>query len=70
MKTKQETFIHSFACILPLRSWSINNLGVRIAKRDFNPGFFVDHFVKDMVRRRNSSCCVVLSTGGMEEGVG
>lgn len=28
--------------------WSINNLGPRIIKRDFNPGFFVEHFVKDM----------------------
>ena len=29
-------------------SWSINNLGPRIAKRDFNPGFYVEHFIKDM----------------------
>jgi 3-hydroxyisobutyrate dehydrogenase len=29
-------------------SWSINNLGRRIAKNDFDPGFFVKHFVKDM----------------------
>ncbi len=29
-------------------SWSINNLGRRIAKNDFNPGFFIKHFVKDM----------------------
>eukprot|EP00753_Platysulcus_tardus_P007691 PLAT15390.1.p1 GENE.PLAT15390.1~~PLAT15390.1.p1 ORF type:complete len:340 (-),score=157.77 PLAT15390.1:58-1077(-) len=29
-------------------SWSINNLGPRMAARDFEPGFFVDHFVKDM----------------------
>lgn len=29
-------------------SWSINNLGRRIAKDDFDPGFFVKHFVKDM----------------------
>ncbi|MBW1822741.1 MAG: NAD(P)-dependent oxidoreductase [Deltaproteobacteria bacterium] len=29
-------------------SWSINNLGRRIAKRDFKPGFFIKHFVKDM----------------------
>jgi 3-hydroxyisobutyrate dehydrogenase len=29
-------------------SWSINNLGVRIAKNDFDPGFFIKHFVKDM----------------------
>ena len=29
-------------------SWSINNLGRRIAKGDYNPGFFIKHFVKDM----------------------
>jgi 3-hydroxyisobutyrate dehydrogenase len=29
-------------------SWSINNLGRRIAKDDFTPGFFIKHFVKDM----------------------
>jgi 3-hydroxyisobutyrate dehydrogenase len=29
-------------------SWSINNLGRRIADNDFNPGFFIKHFVKDM----------------------
>ncbi len=29
-------------------SWSINNLGRRIAQGDFDPGFMVRHFVKDM----------------------
>jgi 3-hydroxyisobutyrate dehydrogenase len=29
-------------------SWSINNLGPRIIKRDFEPGFFVEHFIKDL----------------------
>jgi 3-hydroxyisobutyrate dehydrogenase len=29
-------------------SWSLNNLGRRIAKGDFTPGFFIKHFVKDM----------------------
>ncbi len=29
-------------------SWSLNNLGPRIIKRDFEPGFFVEHFIKDM----------------------
>jgi 3-hydroxyisobutyrate dehydrogenase len=29
-------------------SWAINNLGPRIVKGDFEPGFFVEHFVKDM----------------------
>jgi len=29
-------------------SWSLNNLGRRIAKGDFAPGFYIKHFVKDM----------------------
>jgi 3-hydroxyisobutyrate dehydrogenase len=29
-------------------SWSLNNLGPRMMKRDFEPGFFVEHFIKDM----------------------
>lgn len=29
-------------------SWSLNNLGPRIVKGDFEPGFFVEHFIKDM----------------------
>ncbi len=29
-------------------SWSINNLGRRIAANDFDPGFFIKHFIKDM----------------------
>jgi 3-hydroxyisobutyrate dehydrogenase len=29
-------------------SWSINNLGPRIAKGDYEPGFYVEHFIKDM----------------------
>ena len=29
-------------------SWSLSNLGRRIVKGDFNPGFFIKHFIKDM----------------------
>jgi 3-hydroxyisobutyrate dehydrogenase len=29
-------------------SWSLNNLAPRIMNNDFEPGFFVQHFVKDM----------------------
>jgi len=29
-------------------SFSLNVLGTRIIKGDFNPGFFVEHFIKDM----------------------
>ncbi len=29
-------------------SWSINNLGPRIVAGDYDPGFYVEHFIKDM----------------------
>ena len=29
-------------------SWSLSNLGPRIIKNNFDPGFFVEHFIKDM----------------------
>jgi len=29
-------------------SWSLNNLGPRIMSNNFDPGFFVEHFIKDM----------------------
>ncbi|MCB1319561.1 MAG: NAD-binding protein, partial [Leptospiraceae bacterium] len=29
-------------------SWSINNLGPKMVQNDFAPGFYVEHFVKDM----------------------
>lgn len=29
-------------------SWQINNMGPRIVKGDFNPGFFIKHFIKDL----------------------
>ncbi|UCG27725.1 MAG: NAD(P)-dependent oxidoreductase [Bacteroidales bacterium] len=28
--------------------WTLDNLAPRILKRDFEPGFFVEHFIKDM----------------------
>jgi 3-hydroxyisobutyrate dehydrogenase len=29
-------------------SWSLSNLGPRIIDNNFDPGFFVEHFIKDM----------------------
>jgi 3-hydroxyisobutyrate dehydrogenase len=29
-------------------SWSINNMGPRMIRGDFDPGFYIKHFVKDM----------------------
>lgn len=28
--------------------WMLDNLAPRVLKRDFNPGFYVEHFIKDM----------------------
>lgn len=28
--------------------WTLDNLAPRILNKDFNPGFYVDHFIKDM----------------------
>jgi 3-hydroxyisobutyrate dehydrogenase len=30
------------------KCWTLDNLAPRILERDFDPGFFVDHFIKDM----------------------
>jgi 3-hydroxyisobutyrate dehydrogenase len=30
------------------KCWALDNLAPRILRRDFTPGFFVDHFIKDM----------------------
>jgi 3-hydroxyisobutyrate dehydrogenase len=30
------------------KCWSLDNLAPRILRRDFDPGFFVEHFIKDM----------------------
>jgi 3-hydroxyisobutyrate dehydrogenase len=29
-------------------SWSLSNLAPRVLRGDFNPGFYVEHFIKDM----------------------
>jgi 3-hydroxyisobutyrate dehydrogenase len=29
-------------------SWSLSNLAPRMVRRDFDPGFYVEHFIKDM----------------------
>lgn len=46
-------------------SWSINNLGRRIAKKDFDPGFFIKHFVKDMGIALEESARMNLSLPGL-----
>ncbi|RLN87953.1 hypothetical protein BBJ28_00006974 [Nothophytophthora sp. Chile5] len=44
-------------------SWSISNLGPRIANRNFDPGFFVEHFVKDMgIALKEAERCAYMYT--------
>lgn len=39
-------------------SWSINNLGPRIVQGNYDPGFFVEHFIKDMgIALQESAAC-------------
>jgi 3-hydroxyisobutyrate dehydrogenase len=47
-------------------SWSLSNLGPRMIARDFRPGFFVRHFVKDMTLALESSRELGLDTPGLE----
>lgn len=46
-------------------SWSINNLGTRIAKQNFDPGFFIKHFVKDMRIALDEARRMTLSLPGL-----
>jgi 3-hydroxyisobutyrate dehydrogenase len=46
-------------------SWSINNLGPRIVKGDFDPGFYAEHFIKDMRIALEEAAAVGLSLPGL-----
>ncbi|MFW6147084.1 MAG: NAD(P)-dependent oxidoreductase [Thermodesulfobacteriota bacterium] len=45
--------------------WSINNLGPRIVRGDFGPGFIVEHFVKDMGIALREAASAGLSLPGL-----
>ncbi|MHA1793012.1 MAG: NAD(P)-dependent oxidoreductase [Promethearchaeota archaeon] len=45
--------------------WSINNYGPRIIKGDFDPGFFIKHFVKDMGIALKEAFAMKLSLPGL-----
>jgi 3-hydroxyisobutyrate dehydrogenase len=45
--------------------WSLKNLAPRILKRDFTPGFFVDHFIKDMGIALKEAAAMQLSLPGL-----
>ncbi len=46
-------------------SWSLNNLGPRIMSNNFDPGFFVEHFIKDMGIALAESCRMGLALPGL-----
>ena len=46
-------------------SWSLTNYGPRMLKGDFAPGFFVDHFVKDMGIALSEAKAMQLSVPGL-----
>ncbi len=46
-------------------SWSLSNLAPRMIKDDFDPGFYVKHFIKDMTIALDSSKELGLSAEGL-----
>jgi len=46
-------------------SWALTNLGPRIVAGDFQPGFFVEHFVKDMGIALEEAAAMNLSLPGL-----
>jgi 3-hydroxyisobutyrate dehydrogenase len=46
-------------------SWSLSNLGPRIIANNFDPGFFVEHFIKDMGIALSESSRMGLSLPGL-----
>ena len=46
-------------------SWSLSNYGPRMLNGDFEPGFFVDHFVKDMGIALDEARAMKLSAPGL-----
>ncbi|HEX6594151.1 MAG TPA: NAD(P)-dependent oxidoreductase [Bacillota bacterium] len=47
-------------------SWSLSNLAPRMIQGDFNPGFYIKHFIKDMKIAIESAKEMGLSTPGLE----
>ncbi|MBU8848829.1 MAG: NAD(P)-dependent oxidoreductase [Desulfobacterales bacterium] len=47
-------------------SWSLNNLGPRMIAENFEPGFYIKHFIKDMNIAATSSSRMGLETPGLD----
>ena len=46
-------------------SWSLSNLGPRIINNNFDPGFFVEHFIKDMGIALDEAKCMGICLPGL-----
>lgn len=46
-------------------SWTISNMGPRILKNDYDPGFYVEHFIKDMGIALKEAAAMNLSLPGL-----
>jgi 3-hydroxyisobutyrate dehydrogenase len=46
-------------------SWSLSNLAPRMIKHDFDPGFYIKHFIKDMTIALESSKDIGLAAEGL-----
>ncbi len=46
-------------------SWSLNNLGPRMIAGNFDPGFYVKHFIKDMTIAEQAAADMGLQTPGL-----
>jgi 3-hydroxyisobutyrate dehydrogenase len=47
-------------------SWSLSNLAPRMIEGDFNPGFYVKHFIKDMKIALDEAEIMEMKTPGLE----
>jgi len=47
-------------------SWSLNNLGPRMIAGNFEPGFYIRHFIKDMTIAKETSSHLGLNTPGLD----
>ncbi|HAX72585.1 MAG TPA: oxidoreductase [Firmicutes bacterium] len=47
-------------------SWQLSNMAPRIVAKDFNPGFYIKHFIKDMKIAAHESAEMDVSLPGLE----
>ena len=48
-------------------SWQLNNMGARVIKDDFEPGFYIKHFIKDMKIAENEAKNTGITLPGLKQ---